>query len=78
MARDALNPPVRSEGRVGIRMPPVWMSDPSLVGDVDIPSTFASILGEGGEALVVHHMNFGDCLEEVRVGFGFLQEVDIQ
>ena len=78
MARDALYPPVCSEGRVGIRMPPVWMSDPSLVGDVDIPSTFASILGEGGEALFVHHMNEADCLEEARVGFGFLHELHIQ
>ena len=53
-------------------MPPVRMSDPALVADVDIPGTLASVLGEGGEAMLVHHMDEANCLQEARVGFGFL------
>ena len=48
------------------------MSDFSLVADVDVPGALASVLGESGEAVLVHHMDEVDRLQEARVGFGFL------
>ena len=72
MLRDAFYPPLCREVRVRVRMRAARMCDFSLVSDVDVPGAFASVLGKSGEAVLVHHMDEVDRLQEARVGFGFL------
>ena len=49
------------------------MSDFSLGADVHVPAALASVLGESGEAVLVHQRDEVERLQKGRVCFGFYQ-----
>ena len=64
MSSDAFHPILTIEGRVGLILQAARMGDLSLGAHVHVPAALTSVLGESSEAVLVHHRDEVERLQE--------------